>query len=99
MSCFIFFCPLAFVHNGSTNTSQNGLVLAFESGLPVIAHNLGTEPNDLGVGNTKDLKEGKGLRELAASPRGRRSCFQGSKASSPSHCALDTWRESHPQEA
>ena len=55
------------------------MVLTFKSGQPIIAHSLGTEPKEPQMGIIKYAKKGKGLRELAASPEGRKSCFQGSR--------------------
>ena len=78
-SALHFLTAPALFHNGSTNTSWKGMVLTFKSGQPIIAHSLGTEPKEPQMGNIKDAKKGKGLRELAASPGRRRSCFQGSR--------------------
>lgn len=47
-------------HNGSTNTSWKRIVLTLKSGQPIIAHSLGTEPNEPQMGNIKDARREKG---------------------------------------
>lgn len=87
--------PPTLFHDASTSTSPKGIVLTFKSEQLIIAHELGTKPNEPSVGNMEDGKKGEALGGLAASPEEKESCFQGSRAYA-SHALFWTHRRSLP---